>query len=460
MSLFRLPKLISFVILGILFQYNGHAQNIARLRFDDDFTYLKADSLKQNWKEKIKNIPMSDEVQLSVGGEWREQYQSYEHVNFGEVPSDFITDSPHQLMHRIMLHANLNYKNTFRVFAQLNNTTRFLNPNPITSQIDQNLLSIHQLFMDVKFKKHWVFRVGQQEFAYGLERFVASREGPNTRLNFQGIVLKYVSPRNKLDIFTSRPLKMNPGVFDDVPASESLSGIYFTHFSSKSRNNVDVYLFNFESNLRQYMFKKGNESRHTLGTRLYTSLGDWNYDVEIAKQLGSFDQWAISSYMAVWDINMSPKKYFYLGFSGNYVPGDHSSSDKELNTFNTLYARPPFGQTVALNITNTINMSPYVRYQRSNQWLVTLRSSFVTRESLADGIYTPNMNPLRPVLGKNLKSNAKKVGNIFALDSNYYPTKNISLQFELGYCVAGDYMSDTGNGRDVLYFALKNAFKF
>ena len=153
MSLFRLPKLISFVILGILFQYNGHAQNIARLRFDDDFTYLKADSLKQNWKEKIKNIPMSDEVHLSVGGEWREQYQSYEHVNFGEVPSDFITDSPHQLMHRIMLHANLNYKNTFRVFAQLNNTTRFLNPNPITSQIDQNLLSIHQLFMDVKFKK-------------------------------------------------------------------------------------------------------------------------------------------------------------------------------------------------------------------------------------------------------------------------------------------------------------------
>jgi len=26
--------------------------------------------------------------------------------------------------------------------------------------------------------------------------------------------------------------------------------------------------------------------------------------------------------------------------------------------------------------------------------------------------------------------------------------------------VAGDYMSDTGNGRNVLYFALRNAFKF
>jgi hypothetical protein len=359
-----------------------------------------------------------------------------------------------------MFHTNLAYKNNFRLFAQLNNTVRFLNPNPITSQIDENLLSTHQLFMEYKFKNHWVFRVGQQELAYSSERFVASREGPNTRLTFQAATLKYISPRNKLDFFTSKPMKMNTGVFDDVPASESLYGIYYTHNSSKSRFNLDLFYFNSESNLRQYMFKKGNEYRHTFGTRLYSSLGPWNYDVELAKQVGAFDQLSISSYMAVWDFNVSPAKYFYLGFSGNYVPGDKSKSDSELNTFNTLYAKPPFGQTVALNITNTINLSPYFRYQHTNKWLATLRSSFVTRESLVDGIFTPNMTPLRPVLGKNKDSNARRVGNIFALDVNFFPTKNISLQFELGYCLAGNYMSDTGNGRDVMYFALKNAFKF
>jgi hypothetical protein len=354
----------------------------------------------------------------------------------------------------------LTYKNTFRLFAQLNNTARFLNPNPINSQIDENLLSTHQLFVDYKFNNHWIFRVGQQELAYGSERFVASREGPNTRLTFQAATLKYISPRNKLDFFTSKPMKMNTGVFDDVPASESLYGFYYMHSSSKSRFNVDLFYFNSESNLRQYMFKKGNENRHTFGTRLYSSLGPWNYDVELAKQVGEFDELSISSFMAVWDFNVSPVQYFYLGFSGNYVPGDKSNSDSELNTFNTLYAKPPFGQTVSLNITNTINFSPYVRYQHTNKWLATLRSSFVTRESLADGIFTPNMMPLRPILGKNRDSNAQRVGNIFALDVNYFPTKNVSLQFELGYCEAGDYMSDTGNGRDVMYFALKNAFKF
>jgi len=453
-------KIYLFFCLGIFLLYNSHAQTIAKLRFDDDFSYLKADSLKSSWKEKIKNVSLGSNFQLSLGGEWREQYQSYEHLNFGEVPSDFVTDSPHQLMHRIMFHTNLAYKNNFRLFAQLNNTVRFLNPNPITSQIDENLLSTHQLFMEYKFKNHWVFRVGQQELAYSSERFVASREGPNTRLTFQAATLKYISPRNKLDFFTSKPMKMNTGVFDDVPASESLYGIYYTHNSSKSRFNLDLFYFNSESNLRQYMFKKGNEYRHTFGMRLYSSLGPWNYDVELAKQVGAFDQLSISSYMAVWDFNVSLAKYFYLGFSGNYVPGDKSKSDSELNTFNTLYAKPPFGQTVALNITNTINLSPYFRYQHTNKWLATLRSSFVTRESLVDGIFTPNMTPLRPVLGKNKDSNARRVGNIFALDVNFFPTKNISLQFELGYCLAGNYMSDTGNGRDVMYFALKNAFKF
>ena len=56
MSSFRLLKLFNITLLGIFLQYNSHAQTIAKLRFDDDFSYLKADSLKSTWKEKIKNV--------------------------------------------------------------------------------------------------------------------------------------------------------------------------------------------------------------------------------------------------------------------------------------------------------------------------------------------------------------------------------------------------------------------
>ena len=52
----RFRKIYLFFYFGIFLQYNSHAQTIAKLRFDDDFSYLKADSLKTTWKEKIKNV--------------------------------------------------------------------------------------------------------------------------------------------------------------------------------------------------------------------------------------------------------------------------------------------------------------------------------------------------------------------------------------------------------------------
>jgi hypothetical protein len=453
-------KKVGFVLLGVLLSASLSAQHIARIRYDDDFSYLKHDSLKKSWDEKWKMISLAGPLKLSIGGEWREQYQSYTNVNFGEVPANFETESPHQLMHRIMLHANLQWAQKFRIFAQLNNTMRFWNPNPLTSQLDQNELSLHQLFAEASIAPHTILRLGRQEYAWGVERFVATKEGPNTRQPFYGATLKYQFQKNKFEAFLSNPIKMNPGAWDDVRSSEILGGAYFSHTFKPKRANVDLYYFYFESSLREYLFKKGLEKRHTLGFRLYSDLGAVNYDVEVAHQSGSFENLQINAFMGVWDFNFSPLRYGYLGFSGNYVPGDVSNSDGELNTFNTLFARPPFGQTVGLNITNTLNLSPYIRYQHSNKWLVTLRGSFVNRTQIADGIFTPNMTPMRPILGKKIDSQEREICQIYALEANYFPTKHWALQLEMGYCAAGDYLKDTGVGKDVIYFALRNALKF
>jgi hypothetical protein len=164
--------------------------------------------------------------------------------------------------------------------------------------------------------------------------------------------------------------------------------------------------------------------------------------------------------LAVWDLNLAIRPHRFIGFSGNYVPGDHSSKDGQLNTFNTLFARPPFGQTVALNITNTLNLSPYVRYQQGTKWLVTARASFVQRVSTEDGVYTPNMTQLRPYDQSKMYSEALQLCNIYALDFNYVPTKHYFFQAELGYCQAGSYLKETGAGENVIYFAIRNAIKF
>jgi Alginate export len=436
------------------------AQHIARLRFEDDFTYLKSDSTSKSWDEKLKYLPLFGQASLSIGGELREHYQNYTNVNFGQVPSSYVTGNPHQWLHRLLIHGDLQVSPRFRVFAQINNTVRYLNPNPITNQVDQNTLSFHQWFADLKLNDKWVLRVGRQELLFGQERFIASREGPNNRQSFVGAHFIHKQKNMRTDLFYTHPVKLNQGAFDDEKSTEKLGGLHVKYDRILQQVNLDAYYYYFESNAREYYSSIGAENRHTLGLHAYSNPQRFNYDFELSKQVGRFKSLDIQAVMAVWDLNVVVKPYRYIGFSGNYVPGDRSSSDSQLNTFNTLFARPPFGQTVALNITNTLNLSPYIRYQKGTQWLVTARASFVQRTSTKDGLYTPNMTQLRPYDLQKMTSNAWKVCDIYALDVNYVPTKHYFFQAELGFCQAGTYLKDSGSGKDVIYFAIRNAIKF
>ncbi|MHA8068703.1 alginate export family protein [Aquirufa ecclesiirivi] len=454
-------SLFIFLLIGVAFLPQVLAQNIARMRQDDNFSYLKLDTNRfKSWDESLKYLPFIQSSTLSFGGEWREQYQSYTHVNFGDVPDNFITENPHQIMHRIMLHANWEWSPKFRVFVQLNNTLRFLNDNPITSTLDQNALSFHQAFFEWNVKPNLVLRVGRQEYTWGLERLMALKEGPNTRQPYYGATLKWHYENQKIDAFIANPIRQNTGVFDDVRSSEVVAGSIWNHTFSTKRDFFDAYYFYMESSQRVYFLKNGLEARNTVGTRWYSEKKTFNYDVEMAAQWGHFNDLTIQAFLFVYDFNYEMKRHFFLGFSGNWVPGDVSNEDQQLNTFNTLYSRPPFGQTVSLNITNTLNISPYIRFSDNHKWMTTLRASLVQRASLRDGIFTPNMSALLPVLGRQIESNASGVANIFALDANYFANKHLTFQFELGFCKAGDYLKEAGPGKDVHYFATRAAYKF
>lgn len=447
----------SFFICLITYQASG--QHIARLRYDDDFSYLKTDTLPKSWDERLKFLPLGPAT-LSIGGEIREHYQNYTHVNFGQIPSAYVTENPHQWLHRLLLHGDLRLHSNFRVFAQINNTVRYLNPNPITNQVDQNKLSFHQWFADLKLADRLVLRLGRQELQFGQERFIASREGPNNRQSFVGAHLIHQHKRLKTDLFYTHPVKLNLGALDDERSTEKLAGLHVKYDRLFKSLNADGFYYYFESKAREYYSSIGAEKRHTLGLHMYSSPQRLNYDVELSQQVGTFKKLDIHAFMAVWDLNFAVKPHRYIGFSGNYVPGDQSSKDGQLNTFNTLFARPPFGQTVALNITNTLNLSPYVRYQNGTKWLVTARASFVQRTSTEDGVYTPNMTQLRPYDQSKMYSDALKLCDIYALDFNYVPTKHYFFQAEIGYCKAGTYLKETGAGENVIYFAIRNAIKF
>jgi hypothetical protein len=325
--------------------------------------------------------------------------------------------------------------------------------------VEQNLLSVHQIFGEYKLNQNVSLRVGKQEIQLGQERFIASREGPNNRQTFLGAEATYRSNAVRAVLFYLNPIKMNLGAFDDGLMDERIGGLYVTKQINPKYLNLDAFYFNFTSSQRSYIFKNGLENRNTGGFRLYSSPKRFSYELEMAYQWGTFNDLNIRSWMLVWDVNQQVIPYVFLGVGGNYVPGDKSATDSELNTFNTLFARPPFGQTVALNITNTFNVSPYLRFQKGTKWFVTARTSIVNRISEADGIYTPNMSTLRPV-ADGRASSLKDLCSIYALDFNYNVSPHLFNQFEIGFCRAGDYLKESGSGKNVVYFALRNAYRF
>jgi hypothetical protein len=164
------------------------------LRYNDDFSILKNDSLKKGLSQ-LKYISLGKKAYVSFGGELREQYLYFDHLNFGDVPAAFQKESTGQLWQRAMVHSNLEIGSNIRVFVQLNSTLRFINPNPITPEIDENQLSLHQAFVDYNFNKNWSLRAGRQELGYGSHRLITFREGPNTRMTFDAAMLKYKSEK-------------------------------------------------------------------------------------------------------------------------------------------------------------------------------------------------------------------------------------------------------------------------
>ena len=177
-------KIINYLIYKITLVFtivasSALAQNkISLLRYDDDFSLDKGKSLKKGL-DNLKYIPLGNKNYISFGGEFREQFQVFNNINFGDVPPAHHDISPHQLWHRWMLHSNIDLGNHLRLFIQLNNTLRFLNDNPLVPQIDENQLSLHQAFAEINLT-HWRLRFGRQELLYGNHRLITVREGPNT----------------------------------------------------------------------------------------------------------------------------------------------------------------------------------------------------------------------------------------------------------------------------------------
>lgn len=446
------------ILIAILSSANAQS-SINLVRYDDNFSHLKNDSLKKGF-DQLKNISLGGKNFISFGGELREQFQVFNNTNFADVPPTYKHINPNQLNHRFMLHANIELDTHFRFFIQLNNTLRFFNDNPVVPEIDENQLSLHQAFAEIKWSK-WKLRLGRQELLYGNHRLITVREGPNTRKAFDGIVIKRLFKSGKIDFFATTPTISQPFVFDDASFKEGLIGIYGTQYF-KRKIGLDYFAVNFQSRLRKYNYQPGFENRQTYGLRLFSNFKMINFEVEGAYQSGKFGNLRIDAFSILADVNVSvfPSKNGVVGVAANAASGDKNSTDNKLNTYNLLFAKPAYGLAIPIGSTNIMSIYPYIKINPVQKLNMLAQVFFLARYSAQDGTYSPAMAENRPKPEILFSTTKKSLGKFYILETNYQQTKNLSFSFDASYFKAGTYPKETGKGKDIAYVSFKSTFRF
>jgi hypothetical protein len=433
------------------------------MRVDEDWSFLKVASRRQDFWEPIKYIRLgSDGWFLSIGGEARESFEQVGNDNWGKQN---YTNS--FFLERYMLHTDWHLGKYVRAFVQFKSgleSFRTDGPRPI----DEKKLDFEAAFVEVGSATgdNWlVLQAGRQELNYGSGRLVSVREGPNVRQSFDGGKLKVKAADWRIDLFATRPDLDKPGFFDNVPDHKTAFwGVYATR-PLRRRISIDSYYLGLGR--KAAMFNRGTaqENRETLGVRLWrppaTKERDWDFDYEGVWQFGTFGTDGIRAWTFASDSGysfpMAPLRP-RINVKADISSGDdprHSS----LGTFNPLFPIGNYFGVLADTGPGPVNFIDV--HPRLQTWLphgVSISTDAVVqwRESLYDGVYAVPGFLLVPAGN----SRARFVGYRPGIEARWQIDHHAYLQADYGIFFAGDFLKQASSGRNINYTEFWAGYKF
>lgn len=456
-------KVIKLVLIlaACLAVQHSYAQTFRLMRYDEDYSQLRTDSLK-SFYHRIKYIPLSaaHRQYLSVGGEVRYEFAAFNNEDWGKTDlgkNDF-------LLQRYDLHADLHLSDKIRFFVQLRSALengRKNGPRPI----DEDQLNVQNLFADIKIWKSKTdslsIRAGRQELNYGAGRLISVREGPNARLYFTGLKAIYVYKNISADLFAMEADNTQPGVFDNHLSRQlNLWGAYVTVKMAKN-SNLDLYYLGNRKD--QVIFDDGtaDERRHTMGARLWKNDTGFIYDIESAYQFGKFGRENIRAWTASLDLGYSfgdLKAKPTFGIRNDYISGDGKKGDGTLGTFNPIYPKGGyFGFDPQIGPVNLIDIHPYGSVKISPALTLLADVVFNWRFSLNDGVYRPSGTFNFSGSG----SDKRYIGTAYLTKLSYLFNPFLSFDFGIQYFRTGPFIkSEVDRPQDALLTNTRIAFKF
>ncbi len=301
---------------------------------------------------------------------------------------------------------------------------------------------------------------GRRVLAFGSERLISARLGPNVPRAFDGGGLTLAGESATVDLFGAHPVAPSPGEFDDeANEQQSLRAAYGTWKLSEDVG-LDVYAIDFEDETAEYEQGAGLERRRTFGARSFGRGAGWDWNVETFLQRGRFADADIRAWSVATEIGRSFElggRDAHLGLRANVISGDDDPTDDVLGTFQALFPRGKyFGEMGLIGPANLVNVHPSFELRLSDRWSLFLAGVLYWRQSLSDGAYGLAGELLEPGAG----SDSRYIGTQLDLGFDFAATSWLSASFGVSALLPGGFMDDRGRDDAVLFAGGELAIKF
>jgi len=325
--------------------YESEAQaerpTIKANRWQEDWSPLADPAQRTQPLDSLKYIPLrrSDPHSfLSLGATLRERFEAVNAPRFGL--DDFPDDA--YLLQRLWIHADLHFNEDWRVFVLLEDVRAI--DKRVLGEVDQNPLDLRLAFAEYshEFGRYTLkTRVGRQEFAFDLQRFVSTREGPNVRQAYDAVWANLETGTWRILGFLSLPVVYyRDHVFDDEPRTRLQFHTLRVERKVLGDGELSAYYSYYGEQNTAYLDAKGDEHRHVLDARFAAKAAGFDWDVEAMGQLGDVGKttaraWAVGA-RGGYTIPVLPVST-RIGLQFDAASGDDRPGDGHLETFNPLF---------------------------------------------------------------------------------------------------------------------------
>ena len=414
-------------------------------RWNENWSVLANPCVPAQPFDSLKYMPLSDDglTYLSLGANLRERMEHNDAPAFG-IGAGGRPDT--YVIQRTEVHADLRLGRELQVFTQIEDARPF--HKDAVSPVDKDQMDVEQAFVayarqldDGWFKA----RVGRQEMAFDLQRFIAVRDGPNVRQSFDAVWADWESGPWRWIAYLTQPVQSRDvSSFDDYSSRHQLFNGLRVERHDVGPGDLSAYYSRYDRDGARFLDAQGNEGRNVYDVRYAGKVGRFDWDVETMAQSGrvgaqTIRAWALGT-VAGYTFAQSAWK-LRAGLQFDAASGDHHPGDGRIGTFNPLF---PNGYYFTLagdtGYNNLIHLKPTLTIKPAAGLTLMGALGLQWRETTADAVYAQGSAAVAGTAGKG----DRWTGVYAQLRADWAINRNLSASLEAVHFQVGDTLRQAG----------------